>query len=74
MARKIQIWNFNQTIKVNVPTNLMRICAQCLLVMPINHYFWVDETHVDIVYLCEHPGTSRFKSVHATLDRLGRLS
>jgi len=74
MARPVQIWNFNHSKKVSVPNSCLRLCAQCLDVMRIDHYVWVREDTVDIMFLCEHKGTSRFKRVQAVLDRNGKLS
>lgn len=74
MSTKLSIIHQVSGQKIVVPARCMRLCAQCLMPMALDHYHWQDETTVQLVYLCSHPGTSRFKSVTAKLDRKGDLS
>jgi len=74
MSKKLSILNADQSRRVEVPNACRRLCAQCLDPMRLDYYYWTSQTNVTIMYKCEHPETSRFKLVLATLDKKGRLS
>jgi len=57
-----------------LPNSVLRLCAQCLEPMPLDYVRWDSETEVTLMYLCQHKGTSRYKTVRATVDKKGRLS
>lgn len=73
MKKPVRIWNARQTHHIDVPVSCMRLCAQCLSAMHLDHYHWSDEKTVELVWLCEHTQTSRFKRVTAELNPMGDL-
>jgi hypothetical protein len=69
-----KIVNPHTNRKVEIPARFQRLCAQCLNPMPLHNAWWSSENTVELVYLCQHKLSARFKRVQATLDKKGRLS
>lgn len=70
----LKIVNPHTNRKLDVPARHQRLCAQCLNPMKLNYCWWSSENTVELVYLCQHKTTARFKRVQATLNKKGQLS
>ena len=74
MSKKTSIINPHTGKRIETTSLRTPMCAQCLNPMTIDYTWFSSEHTVQVMFICVHKNTTRYKKMGFKLDKKGRLS
>lgn len=74
MSKKISIINPHTHKHIDTKNLRLPLCAQCLDPMRLDYYWFSSEHVVQVMFVCEHKNTTRYKKLGFRIDKNGGLS